>query len=466
MVARIKTGPVLNKAMNYNENKVQQGTAELLHAANFLKPADQMNFYEKKERFERNNELNERSKSNTLHATVAFDPSEKLSNEQMKQIADRYMEGLGMKDHPYLVYRHHDTDVPHIHIVATLIDDNGARLNTNNIGKDRSEPTRKAIEQEFGLVRAENQKQDLAFQVKPVDVQKVVHGEKPTKQAIQNVVTHVTQEYNYTSLSELNAILRLYNVKADQGEKNSRANKHDGLYYKVLDDTGNTVGIPIKASTLPYKPTKKALDQQYGKNKKGRDQKVADLKARVDYALQQSPESLQQLTANLQKESIDVISWKNEQGKIYGLTYVDHKNKIAVKGSDLGKAYSAAGMERTYAPSQQQAQGESQESTYQNKQQQGRRSPDPQTVAPRQQTVRDSQRTPSQSARKEDSQPQPLPPVNTSQSAPSILHDHHTQFNSKSPQLLSSLLNPVQGGDDMPAALKQDQKKKKKRQQH
>ena len=52
MVARIKTPNLITRALNYNEQKVKQGHAELLHAANYLKEASELNFKEKLKRFQ------------------------------------------------------------------------------------------------------------------------------------------------------------------------------------------------------------------------------------------------------------------------------------------------------------------------------------------------------------------------------------------------------------------------------
>ena len=43
----------------------------------------------------------------------------------------------------------------------------------------------------------------------------------------------------------------------------------------------------------------------------------------------------------LQKENIQVVLRQNDNGIIYGITYVDHKTKCVFNGSHLGKQYSA-----------------------------------------------------------------------------------------------------------------------------
>src|SRR5688500_12683510 len=101
MVAKITVPQTVRRALNYNEQKVQQGKAQCLHAANFLKDADQMNFQEKLERFQRNIELNT-ANTNTLHISLNFDPSDKIDTEKMLRVANDYMQRIGFGNQPYL----------------------------------------------------------------------------------------------------------------------------------------------------------------------------------------------------------------------------------------------------------------------------------------------------------------------------------------------------------------------------
>ena len=47
MVAKITVPITINRALNYNEQKVQKGMAKCIYANGFLKEAEQLNFYEK-----------------------------------------------------------------------------------------------------------------------------------------------------------------------------------------------------------------------------------------------------------------------------------------------------------------------------------------------------------------------------------------------------------------------------------
>jgi len=355
MVARI--GPfsvTISKALNYNEQKVAQNNAELIHSSGFLTETNRLTFHDKLNRFEQLNELFSESKSNTLHVSLNFDPSENLSNSQLSAIADRYMEGLTLENQPYIVYKHTDAGHPHIHIVSTMIRPDGTRVPTHNIAKRLSEPTRKAIEKEFGLVPANAHQKKESYRLQPVDIQKVIYGTQPTKQAMRDVLQYVGHQYKFTSLPEYNAVLRQYNILADQGGKDSRTYRHGGLVYRVLDDQGNKLGVPVKASQYHFKPTLANLEKKYEHNKTAREQDLPKMRQKVDWALQQHPSSLRDFTDGLQKEDIELVIRQNAQGVVYGLTYVDNQLKTVANGSDLGKGYSANAILRQFNAGQQQ----------------------------------------------------------------------------------------------------------------
>ena len=43
----------------------------------------------------------------------------------------------------------------------------------------------------------------------------------------------------------------------------------------------------------------------------------------------------------LQEKAIDVVFRTNDAGRIYGVTFIDHENKVVLNGSRLGKSFSA-----------------------------------------------------------------------------------------------------------------------------
>jgi hypothetical protein len=341
MVARINTSKSISKALNYNEKKVQQGKAEALAEFGFIKDVDKMNFYDKLSHFERFTSLNEKATTNTLHVSLNFDPSEKLSDEKLIQVAESYMQKIGFGKQPYLVYRHDDAGHPHIHIVSTNIERDGKRISMHNMGRNQSEKARKEIEVDFGLVKADSKKNADVSKLVPVNAQKISYGKSDSRRAIANVLMGVLNQYKFTSLPELNVVLKLYNVTAERGAEDSRMFLQKGLTYRILDDKGNKIGTPIKASSFYMKPTLNNLERKFGENESLKTPYRKRLQTAIGWILNKQPASLQAFIKALEKENISTVIRTGKDGVIYGVTYVDHKTKCVFNGSDLGKQYSA-----------------------------------------------------------------------------------------------------------------------------
>jgi Relaxase/Mobilisation nuclease domain len=345
MVAKITTPKSIEAALNYNEKKVQKGNAVCLHATNYLNEATSMNFYQKLNGFERLNSLNERATTKTLHVSLNFDPSEKLGENKLLQIASHYMEKIGFGNQPYLVYKHEDAGHPHIHIVSTTIKDDGSRINTHNIGRNQSEKARKEIEQLYGLVKAERQQQLMKPGIKPVNVEKAIYGKDETKRSISNVVGAVFSQYKFASLPEFNAALKQFNVIADRGKEEGRIYKNRGLVYRILDTNGNKVGVPIKASSIACKATLNNLEKKFTPNETAKESLKPFVKIKLDDCISQSPSTMKELTEHLKQKNIYTLLRQNEEGRLYGITFVDNQNKVVFNGSDLGKGYSAVALQ-------------------------------------------------------------------------------------------------------------------------
>jgi len=340
MVAKIESGKSIRGILHYNEDKVELGEAALIMASGFAGDIEEMSLIQKLNRFKHLTELNAGVKTNALHISLNFDASDKLDNGKLQQIASEYMERIGFGDQPFLVYRHHDASHPHIHIATINIKRDGQRIDVHGIGYRLSEPARKDLEKKYGLVRAEGRelKQDQS-------IMPAIYGEKPTKRTISNIVTAVMRQYSYTSFAEYKAILEQFNIKADRGAEDTRMFEKRGLLYAILDHKGEQIGIPVKASSIYGKPTLDELENRFERNREKRKPFKAALKNELDKLFFKFGHiSGEILKKELLKCGIDVVFRSNEKGQLYGLTYIDHRNKTVFNGSDLGKAYSAKAM--------------------------------------------------------------------------------------------------------------------------
>ena len=342
MVTRIISGQSIRGLLTYNENKVAERQATLILASRFGTDIDRLDFTAKLNRFENLTMLNGRVKTNALHIMLNFDRNDKVDTATFQQIASSYMERIGFGEQPFLVYQHKDVSHPHIHIVTTNIQPNGKRIDIHGIGRTLSETARKELETEFSLIRAEGRNKSEVLSIRPIDIEKVIYGKTPTKRAIYNVVSEVMRSYKFTSLAEYNAVLKQFNIIADRGGEDTLMFEKRGLVYSITDNKGNRIGIPFKASALATRPTLEKVERKFGRNKEKRLTYKDSIKKRIDRTFNRYDSITRAtFTAELQKQQIAVVFRQNEQGFIYGATFIDHRTRSVFNGSDLGRAYGA-----------------------------------------------------------------------------------------------------------------------------
>ncbi|MFB2119897.1 relaxase/mobilization nuclease domain-containing protein [Parapedobacter sp. 2B3] len=345
MVAKVISGKDIGGVLRYNEHKVEEGQAHLILASGFAGEIDQLNTAQKIQRFQHLTMLNARVKTNALHISLNFDPSEKPDDGTLQRIAMDYMERVGFGDQPFLVYRHLDAAHPHVHIATVNIRADGSRIDIHNIGRTLSEAARKEIEEKYQLVKAEGRTEKQGQGITAADPQKVTYGKSPTKHTITNIVNAVINNYSFTSIPELNAVLSQFNITADRGKEGTRMHQRGGLQYWITDTQGNKTGVPIKASSIYGKPTLANLETRFQKSNKRRQPHKNDLTERINQVLTAYNQLTRgTFTKELATFGIHSVFRESEQGTIYGITYVDNHHRTVFNGSDLGRAYTARGI--------------------------------------------------------------------------------------------------------------------------
>lgn len=340
MVAKVISGKTIRGVLSYNENKVKEGTAACIKAEGFPRSADVLSFNDKLQTFLDYQLLNSKVQTNAIHISLNFDKSDKLDQYKLEAIAQTYLERIGFGSQPYVVYQHFDAAHPHIHIVTTNVRIDGCRIDLHNIGRDRSEIARREIEVEFNLVKAQGRAKVVDIP-KPADLSRAVYGKSETKRTISNIVNSIIRSYKFTSIHELNAVLKQYNVVADQGNPGTVIRLKNGLRFSLLDNKGIAVGVPIKASSIYGKPTMLFLSGQFELNELRREPHKERVRTVIDAFAGKAGTGLEGLVKHLVANDIYPVVRQNEQGRIYGITFVDNTTKCVYNGSALGKAYSA-----------------------------------------------------------------------------------------------------------------------------
>jgi Relaxase/Mobilisation nuclease domain len=315
MVAKINSSRDAGTIIRYNERKVSEHKAELIHAAHFFNEPGQLSYADKLQRFRFLNEERPQVKVNMLHISLNFRPGEALPNDQLIAIANQYMEGIGFSRQPYLVYRHDDIDRAHLHIITNIIEPHGRLISTSKIGKEKSEPTRKAIEEQFGLVPAQR---------------------SPHRDIMNKEIQELWSQYRFTSLEEYNVLLRPHRLMADPGQPGSSTREHQGLLYRRLDSNGHPTGLPVKASALAFHPTLTRLEEKFTCDQTSREADRSRVIDKIDWAHRQS-HSPATFADELRKEGIEVRRQPGPSRN--GVVYIDHLAGVAISDRQLGPKF-------------------------------------------------------------------------------------------------------------------------------
>jgi len=160
MIAKIISGSSFH--FSYLDNKVDKEKGYLLDS-NFIAPQlnKTENSYNIKKLYRDTifNNPNVRSfDSNMFHVSLSLNSFENLSNEQFLKLGYEYLEKIGLDNNrPIEIFRHTDTDKPHIHILTTKIDYNGVKMKEKNI-RYKSMKISRELELKYNLALTEYDK--------------------------------------------------------------------------------------------------------------------------------------------------------------------------------------------------------------------------------------------------------------------------------------------------------------------
>jgi Relaxase/Mobilisation nuclease domain len=341
MVAKMMKVTNSDRAIRYNERKVENGSAICIYAGNFLQDVEALTIAEKRKRFNDLLALNHRTKCRAIHLILGFAPGEVLSKEVMIELAREFMESIGYGNQPYLVYQHFDTALAHLHIVANPIRPDGTSLSGAFSFRHNVEPVRLALEEKYGLIRIADKKAMSAHRPRPASAEKFQYGKLPTIPAITDILGYVLTDFRYRSLSDLNIILKWYNLQADPGRPGSPMHRNGGLCYHMLNDKGEIIGTPIKASLIYFKPGLKWLTAKFEANGEINAASISRTRSVLNSALTQQGGGWPGFVDVLRSEQISVSSPAGTELFPDDLDFVDWQGKTVLSTGDLGPDYSA-----------------------------------------------------------------------------------------------------------------------------
>lgn len=337
MVARISTGKDIYGALAYNQQKVDRGEGAVLRTSGLLEPANgYFTVAEVAGQILHWMPSRVRTEKPVIHISLNPDPRDMLSDEDLADIADKYMDGMGWGTQPYIVYKHTDIDRTHIHIVSVQVDSAGKKIDDSH-RNERSVAQTERLEREYGLHPAKDRQRTEVQRFTPVD-----YTLGDLKRQVGAVVKPAVATYRFQTLGEFRALLSLYNVGCEEvvGEMNGEPRR--GLLYTVLNGPGKKVGVPFKSSLFGRSAGISGLERHMARSRERIEKERMDerTRSRVAEALAGSTTE-EALRKRLQTFHIELYLRRNDTGRITGVTFIDHETRCVMNGSRLGKAYSA-----------------------------------------------------------------------------------------------------------------------------
>lgn len=390
MIARISTGNFLAGAIAYNQKKVEEGKASVIMFANlgrndnirlatsFMLEQANENSRVQNSVFSCSLNLNQIDLNNLRQ--VRESQGEEAENDLYRQIAQRYMDGMGYGKQPFIVFKHDDIERQHIHVVSVRVDEEGKKVN-NTFEHMRSERVRQEVNQEFGLsTKGELKRSELtpedrrAFDQHIADTRQefisrskveltqlskpeaLAEGDSDLRHKMSNILKFVNENYEPKNMAEYNKVLSQFNLVCKKVEGESANGKaYAGCQYAVADEKGQPVSHLIKASAINRDFSLNAMELKFAhasgssQARFGENQSKQFVKDIIDLAVSAPQKhTLDSVLGVLKQRGVNsqVVYSRDDDKKVIGLTFIDNVNGHTFNASALGKAYSAGNLQR------------------------------------------------------------------------------------------------------------------------
>ena len=329
-------------AAGYNENKVQEGVAELLVARNidkkFLRQLDIMhvvgiNAGSEVERYMKDHSVtygNSKTQNKQFHVALSVKEHE-MNKYELAEFAESFMDEMGYGQQPYLVYFHHDTSNNHVHILSTRINRYGIAI------KDSYDKIRmqQAADEILGITLDKERQKIFSYRFHTegqfLNVARSC-GYNPKEETVDGVECYTFFRYHNPRFS----------ITKDEVRRRMLSRDNKQVLESRKQRAKQLEAILMKYRQLSF--------QQHHESVKGRAMRKSDLEERKTKALSglrhkdgtplNEKEKMQMKW--LQKEvkrklGIDLHWQKDKNGIVRGYGIVDHKTKTAFDGSQVLK---------------------------------------------------------------------------------------------------------------------------------
>lgn len=249
MIGKQIIGTSFRSVLNYNEGKVKKGVAEII-GGNML-GTDSRSLAKE---FGMIRALKPNVSRAVYHASLSISPDENLSNEQFRELGEKYLEQMGFGNCQFVIYHHTDTEHLHIHLVANRISMDG-NVVSDKWNYKESERIIRELEKEYGLkeVNASEKAKEKTYSTGQFQQSKKTN-QAPVRIQLQILVNEALK--NSTSIKEFE----------------SEINKAGANVMFHTNSNGNVFGLSFELDGIKFKASQ--LGKAYSWNK---------IKKQIDY---------------------------------------------------------------------------------------------------------------------------------------------------------------------------------------
>ncbi|MDE6569903.1 MAG: relaxase/mobilization nuclease domain-containing protein, partial [Alistipes sp.] len=187
--------------------------------------------------------LNPRIKNTVGHISLSFSPKDdvRMTDALMLDIAQEYMQRMGITDTQYLLVRHLDQPHPHCHLVYNRVGNNGQTISDKNM-KIRNAKVCRALTEKYGL--------HLAPDKESVRRERLREPDKTKYEIYDAIKTALPQSRSWNDL-----------------EKHLK--EHDiAVRYKYCGSTNQKQGVLFSKNSFEFSGSK--IDRQFSYSKLNR----------------------------------------------------------------------------------------------------------------------------------------------------------------------------------------------------
>jgi hypothetical protein len=188
------------------------------------------------EDFERQHSLRPEKKQACFHGILSFYPGEKPSDNQIREIAGKYLEGLNIQDTQFAIMKHTDKEHLHVHLIANMVNNEGKSISDNWIAlRDKKQAQR--LTKEYHLTHS------LSKDLSRTHYQNLKEPEQHQYKIYAAIKHHLRES---RSMDDLEERLRRLGIE---------------MQYKMKGQTQERQGVSFRLGEYCFKGSK--IDRQF-----------------------------------------------------------------------------------------------------------------------------------------------------------------------------------------------------------